>query len=210
MQNFLLILPIESGIIKAVQKHAPVCRNGRRGGLKIPCANNTCGFDPHHRHKKEAPSACLGEFCFYLRRVSGSNSTALLCRASDQPCGLSLSARETPTTGIKRSSLSLSGGVLFLSAACDHDLVVCIGRDCHAGLHHFQPVHEKIVEKYRGVIKAGVNRLDGVRFQPVTVNGILKGIGQLPVPIQKLLYGRFLLLTLIAEKRFQIARSKRF
>jgi len=30
------------------------------------------------------------------------------------------------------------------------------------------------------------------------------------VPIQKLLYGRFLLLTLIAEKRFQITRSKRF
>ena len=94
--------------------------------------------------------------------------------------------------------------------ARDHDLVVCIGRNCHAGLHHFQPVHEKIVEKYRGVIKAGVDRLDGVRFQPVTVNGILKGIGQLPVPIQKLLYGRFLLLTLIAEKRFQIARSERF
>ena len=94
--------------------------------------------------------------------------------------------------------------------ARDDDLVVCIGRNCHAGLHHFQPVHEKIVEKYRGVIKAGVNRLDGVRFQPVTVNSILKGIGQLPVPIQKLLYGRFLLLTLIAEKRFQIARSERF
>lgn len=64
VQNFLLILPIESGIIKVVQKHAPVCRNGRRGGLKIPCANNTCGFDPHHRHKKEAPPACLGEFSF--------------------------------------------------------------------------------------------------------------------------------------------------
>ena len=168
------------------------------------------GSTPTTGIKKRTSPACLGEFCFYLRRVSGSNSTALLCRASDQPCGLSLSARETPTTGIKRSSLSLSGGVLFLSAACDHDLVVCIGRDCHAGLHHFQPVHEKIVEKYRGVIKAGFNRLDGVRFQPVTVNGILKGIGQLPVPIQKLLYGRFLLLTLIAEKRFQIARSKRF
>ena len=29
----------------------PVCRNGRRGGLKIPCANHTCGFDPHHRHQ---------------------------------------------------------------------------------------------------------------------------------------------------------------
>ena len=70
VQNFLLILPIESGIIKVVQKHAPVCRNGRRGGLKIPCANNTCGFDPHHRHKKE-------------------------------------------------NFPSLSGGVLFLSAACE-------------------------------------------------------------------------------------------
>ena len=94
---------------------------------------------------------------------------------------------------------------MFLSAARDDDLVVCIGRDRHAGLHHFQPVHEEIVEKHRGVIKAGVNRLDGVRFQPVTVNGILKGIGQLPVPIQKLLYGRFLLLTLIAEN---VSRSR--
>ena len=129
---------------------APVCRNGRRGGLKIPCANNTCGFDPHHRHKKEAPSACLGEFLFYLWRVSGSNSTALLCRASDQPCGLSLSAREPPTTGIKkRTSPACLGEFSFLSAACEHDLVVCIGRDRHAGLHHFQPVHEKIVEKDR-------------------------------------------------------------
>ena len=63
VQNFLLILPIESGIIKVAQKHAPVCRNGRRGGLKIPCANNTCGFDPHHRHKKENfPSLSGGVF----------------------------------------------------------------------------------------------------------------------------------------------------
>ena len=123
MQNFLLILPMESGIIKAVQKHAPVCRNGRRGGLKIPCANNTCGFDPHHRHKKEAPSACLGEFCFYLRRVSGSNSTTLLCRASDQPCGLSLSARETPTTGIASSSKSKDFGLFFFFCSVSYTLV---------------------------------------------------------------------------------------
>ena len=67
--------------------------------LKIPCANNTCGFDPHHRHKKKLPQLVWGSFLFYLRRVRGSNSTALPCRASDQPCGLSLSARETPTTG---------------------------------------------------------------------------------------------------------------
>ena len=30
--------------------------------LKIPCANNTCGFDPHHRHKKEAPQLVWGAF----------------------------------------------------------------------------------------------------------------------------------------------------
>ena len=121
--NFLLFLPREAGIIKVVQNDAPVCRNGRRGGLKIPCANNTCGFDPHHRHKKEAPSACLGEFCFYLRRVSGSNSTALLCRASDQPCGLSLSARETPTTGIASSSKSKDFGLFFFFCSVSYTLV---------------------------------------------------------------------------------------
>ena len=99
---------------------------------------------------KRKPSSLSGGLSFYLRRVSGSNSTALLCRASDQPCGLSLSARETPTTGIKkRTSPACLGEFSFLSAAREHDLVVCIGRDRHAGLHHFQPVHEKIVEKYR-------------------------------------------------------------
>ena len=81
--------------------------------LKIPCANNTCGFDPHHRHKKELSQLVWGSFFFYLRRVSGSNSTALLRRASDQPCGLSLSARETPTTGIKMGLLQLVWGSFF-------------------------------------------------------------------------------------------------
>ena len=99
--------------------------------------------------KKKLPQLVWGISLFYLRRVSGSNSTALLCRASDQPCGLSLSARETPTTGIKKKLPQLVwGSFAFLSAACEHDLVVCIGRDRHTGLHHFQPVHEKIVEKY--------------------------------------------------------------
>ena len=56
-----LILQEESGIIydvpndRNVVLNKPVCRNGRRGGLKIPCANNTCGFDPHHRHQEKAP-----------------------------------------------------------------------------------------------------------------------------------------------------------
>ena len=149
----------------------------------------------YNKSRSKAMRRCVG-----MADEGDSKSLVLITRVGS-----------TPTTGIKkRTSPACLGEFSFLSAACDHDLVVCIGRDRHAGLHHFQPVHEKIVEKYRGVIKAGFNRLDGVRFQPVTVNGILKGIGQFPVPIQKLLYGRFLLLTLIAEKRFQIARSKRF
>ena len=68
------------------------------------------GSTPTTGIKKRTSPACLGEFCFYLRRVSGSNSTALLCRASDQPCGLSLSARETPTTGIKKKLPQLVWG----------------------------------------------------------------------------------------------------
>ena len=73
------------------------------------------GSTPTTGIKKELPSSS-GEFLFYLRRVSGSNSTALPCRASDQPCGLSLSARETPTTG---NLPQLVWGVSFLSAACN-------------------------------------------------------------------------------------------
>ena len=47
-------LPLDfgPGIRYNIPCNTPVCRNGRRGGLKIPCANNTCGFDPHHRHQK--------------------------------------------------------------------------------------------------------------------------------------------------------------
>ena len=67
------------------------------------------GSTPTTGIKKKLPQLVWGSFFFYLRRVSGSNSTALLSRASDQPCGLSLSARETPTTG----SHSLSGEVFF-------------------------------------------------------------------------------------------------
>ena len=54
--------------------------------LKIPCANNTCGFDPHHRHKKEALQL-VWRLSFYLRRVSGSNSTTLHSRGAISPAG---------------------------------------------------------------------------------------------------------------------------
>ena len=169
------------------------------------------GSTPTTGIKKRTSPACLGEFSFLSAACERVEQHGPALQGERSALRAVAQCAGDPHHRHKKENFpSLSGGVLFLSAACDHDLVVCIGRNCHAGLHHFQPVHEKIVEKYRGVIKAGVNRLDGVRFQPVTVNGILKGIGQLPVPIQKLLYGRFLLLTLIAEKRFQIARRECF
>ena len=81
------------------------------------------GSTPTTGIKKRTSPACLGEFSFYLRRVSGSNSTALLCRASDQPCGLSLSARETPTTGIASSSKSKDFGLFFFFCSVSYTLV---------------------------------------------------------------------------------------
>ena len=108
---------MESGIIKIA--HKMICRcvgMADEGDSKSLVLITRVGSTPTTGIKRK-PSSLSGGLSFYLRRVSGSNSTALLCRASDQPCGLSLSARETPTTGIKRSSPSLSGGVFFLSAA---------------------------------------------------------------------------------------------
>ena len=68
--------------------------------LKIPCANNTCGFDPHHRHKKEALQLVWGAFFLSAacERVEQHDPAQ---QGSNQPCGLLLSARETPTTGIE-------------------------------------------------------------------------------------------------------------
>ena len=114
--NFLLILPRESGIIKVVQTDAPVCRNGRRGGLKIPCANNTCGFDPHHRHKKGTPPACLGEFSFL----------SAACERVEQhgpakECSGNVNRPHLPVRMVYRSGngavLFLCGSFCFLSAA---------------------------------------------------------------------------------------------
>lgn len=54
----------------------PVCRNGRRGGLKIPCANHTCGFDPHHRHQMQARNP-TDSGLFVLSAGSGRCARAL-------------------------------------------------------------------------------------------------------------------------------------
>ena len=120
-QNPHLILPGESCII-TLFSHWPVCRNGRRGGLKIPCANNTCGFDPHHRHKKEAPQLVWGAFFLSAacERVEQHDPAQ---QGSNQPCGLLLSARETPTTGIASSSKSKDFGLFFFFCSVSYTLV---------------------------------------------------------------------------------------
>ena len=66
---------------------------------------------------KRKPSSLSGGFSFYLRRVSGSNSTALPCRVSDQPCGLSLSARETSICQTVWYTAQEMGRFMFCAAA---------------------------------------------------------------------------------------------
>ena len=76
--------------------HTPVCRNGRRGGLKIPCANNTCGFDPHHRHKQAAWNrkipgcvfCCKSHLCVLWENAGseswgGQQATQKSCRTAE-------------------------------------------------------------------------------------------------------------------------------
>ena len=72
---------------------------------------------------KRKPSSLSGGLPFYLRRVSGSNSTTLHSRGSNQPCGLLLSARETPTTGIASSSKPKGFGLLFFFCSVSYTLV---------------------------------------------------------------------------------------
>ena len=58
------------------------------------------GSTPHHRHKKEALQLVWGAFFLSAacERVEQHDPAQ---QGSNQPCGLLLSARETPTTGIK-------------------------------------------------------------------------------------------------------------
>ena len=80
------------------------------------------GSTPHHRHKKEA-----------LQLVWGASFLSAACerveqhdpaqQGSNQPCGLLLSARETPTTGIASSSKSKGFGLLFFFCSVSYTLV---------------------------------------------------------------------------------------
>ena len=54
--------------------------------LKIPCAHNTCGFDPHHRHKKETPPDKLGEFPFLSAACAARTALHTLPKEASRFC----------------------------------------------------------------------------------------------------------------------------
>ena len=63
----LLHIPPNSGecLSGCKEIYLHICRCvgiGRRGGLKIRWANNSCGFDPRHRHHICSEVSCFGAF----------------------------------------------------------------------------------------------------------------------------------------------------
>ena len=56
-------LQIPGNACPGVKKYICRCVGiGRRGGLKIRWANNSCGFDPRHRHHICSEVSCFGAF----------------------------------------------------------------------------------------------------------------------------------------------------
>ena len=78
--------------------------------LKIPCANNTCGFDPHHRHKKKLPQLVWGSFLFICGVCAGRTARPCLAGRAISPAGCR-SVRGRPPPPV--TSPSSSGEVLF-------------------------------------------------------------------------------------------------
>ena len=73
-------------------------------------------------HKKEALQLVWGDFFLSAacERVEQHDPAQ---QGSNQPCGLLLSARETPTTGIASSSKSKGFGLLFFFCSVSYTLV---------------------------------------------------------------------------------------
>ncbi len=78
--------------------------------LKIPCANNTCGFDPHHRHKKKLPQLVWGSFLFICGVCAGRTARPCLAGRAISPAGCR-SVRGRPPPPV--TSPSSSGEFLF-------------------------------------------------------------------------------------------------
>lgn len=81
------------------------------------------GSTPTTGIKKRTSPACLGEFCFLSAACERVEQHDPAQQGSNQPCGLLLSARETPTTGIASSSKSKGFGLLFFFCSVSYTLV---------------------------------------------------------------------------------------
>ena len=86
-----------------------MCRTGRRGGLKIPCANNTCGFDPHHRHKKGNSPSLSGGVSFLSAAYERVEQ-----HGPDKECSGNVNRPHLPDRMVYRSG---NGAVHFCAAA---------------------------------------------------------------------------------------------
>ena len=60
-----------------------MCRNGRRGGLKIPCANNTCGFDPTTGIRSSLESNDSGLLFLFQKTLHRNRLGTLYCHEGD-------------------------------------------------------------------------------------------------------------------------------
>ena len=81
------------------------------------------GSTPTTGIKKRTSPACLGEFSFLSAACERVEQHDPAQQGSNQPCGLLLSARETPTTGIASSSKSKGFGLLFFFYSVSYTLV---------------------------------------------------------------------------------------
>ena len=81
------------------------------------------GSTPTTGIKKRTSPACLGEFSFLSAACERVEQHDPAQQGSNQPCGLLLSARETPTTGIASSSKSKGFGLLFFFCSVSYTLV---------------------------------------------------------------------------------------
>ena len=81
------------------------------------------GSTPTTGIKKRTSPACLGEFSFLSAACERVEQHDPAQQGSNQPCGLLLSARETPTTGIASSSKSKDFGLFFFFCSVSYTLV---------------------------------------------------------------------------------------
>ena len=90
--------------------------------LKIPCANNTCGFDPHHRHPKQPGiERFRAAFPFFRKRCTATAwAPCTATRATGAGSTFSTASVPTPQAPRSGSGWGSSGAEHFLSKSIDN------------------------------------------------------------------------------------------